>query len=141
MEVIFVTCALILLDDKVLCAQRSDRMHLPGLWEFPGGKIEAGESPEACLIREIKEELAITVHVVAALKPNEHAYSEGKLIRLIPFVCAWESGEISLLEHQQVKWLAKEDLKSLEWAPADVPIVDELLVNWNNIQKRLVDNN
>lgn len=139
MEVISVTCGLIFSDGKVLCAQRSAGMDLSGLWEFPGGKIEIGESSEACLIREIKEELAISIDIILAMKPNEHSYAGGKVIRLIPFVCLWESGEVKLLEHQKVKWLGKEDLKLLNWAPADVPIVDDLFAKWNNIQKQLVD--
>lgn len=114
-------------------------MSLPGLWEFPGGKIEQGESPEACLIREIEEELAISISLVSSLQPNEHTYPEGKVIRLIPFVCIWGSGEITLREHQDVKWLAKGELVLLNWAPADIPIVDELQQNWNTIQKLLVD--
>ncbi|REG78496.1 (deoxy)nucleoside triphosphate pyrophosphohydrolase [Algoriphagus antarcticus] len=139
MIVIPVTCALIFLDKKVLCAQRSETMSLPGLWEFPGGKIEEGESPADCLIREIKEELAISISLVGSLQPNEHSYTEGKVVRLIPFVCSWESGEITLLEHLDLQWLAREELKVVNWAPADIPIVDHLFVNWNNIQKQLVD--
>jgi len=139
MEVVPVTCALIFSDGKVLCAKRSEVMILPGLWEFPGGKIEEGESAEACLIREIKEELAISISLIGSLQANEHSYSGEKMIRLIPFICIWKRGKISLLEHQEVKWVAKEELKTLEWAPADIPIVDDLLANWNNIQKQLVD--
>ncbi|MEB2781847.1 (deoxy)nucleoside triphosphate pyrophosphohydrolase [Algoriphagus sp. C2-6-M1] len=139
MEVVLVTCALIFLDEKVLCAQRSEKMSLPRLWEFPGGKIEKKETPEACLIREIQEELAISIKVISSLRPQEPSYSAGIMIQLMPFICRWESGELILLEHQEVKWLPKGALKSLNWAPADIPIVDHLLENWNNIQKLLVD--
>ncbi|SFB59433.1 (deoxy)nucleoside triphosphate pyrophosphohydrolase [Algoriphagus aquimarinus] len=141
MEVVSVTCALIFLDQKVLCAQRSEAMQLPGLWEFPGGKIEKGESPEDCLIREIKEELAISINIIGSLRSNEHAYSDVKVIRLMPFICVWGSGKLKLVEHQEVKWLAKEELKSLNWAQADIPIVEDLYVNWNNIQEQLVEYN
>ncbi|MEB2776477.1 (deoxy)nucleoside triphosphate pyrophosphohydrolase [Algoriphagus sp. D3-2-R+10] len=140
-KVVSVTCALIILDNKVLCAQRSETMPLPGLWEFPGGKIEEDESPEACLIREIKEELAISIRVISSLRLNKHSYSKGKVIQLMPFICRWESGEINLLEHQEVKWLSRDELNSLNWAPADIPIVNDLFDNWNNIQKQLVDYN
>ena len=139
MEVISVTCALILLNERVLCAQRSDAMPLPGLWEFPGGKVEEGENPEACLKREILEELSISIRIIFPLKPNDHSYADRKVIHLMPFICKWESGEINLLEHQKVKWLSKEELRSLKLAPADIPIVEDLLANWNNIQKLLVE--
>lgn len=141
MGVISVTCALILLDDKVLCAKRSESMSLPGMWEFPGGKIEESESPEVCLIREIKEELGIKVKVFFSFKSNVHVYSPTKTVRLIPFVCGWESGEIVLLEHEEIKWLTQQELKSLDWAAADIPIVEDLVANWNNIQKQLVAKN
>ncbi|MFC5625732.1 (deoxy)nucleoside triphosphate pyrophosphohydrolase [Algoriphagus winogradskyi] len=139
MEVVLVSCALIFLNGKVLCAQRSNTMNLSGFWEFPGGKVEKNESPEACLVREIKEELAISVCTRLALKSSEYSYSAGKLIRLLPFVCSWQSGEITLLEHQEVRWVSKENIKSLNWAPADIPIVDELFENWNKIQDQLIN--
>ncbi|WP_192348883.1 (deoxy)nucleoside triphosphate pyrophosphohydrolase [Algoriphagus sp. Y33] len=139
MEVILVTCAVIFSDKRVLCALRSETMHLSGFWEFPGGKIEGKESPEDCLIREIREELAISIRIISAMKSNEHSYTEGKVLRLMPFACTWESGNIDLLEHEQVRWLTKEELKSVKWAPADLPIVEDLIGNWNNIQEQLVD--
>ncbi|MEP0711676.1 (deoxy)nucleoside triphosphate pyrophosphohydrolase [Algoriphagus sp.] len=139
MNLILVTCALIFSGEKVLCAQRSEKMNLPGFWEFPGGKIEEGETAESCLIREIEEELAISITLVSSLQPNEHAYSDEKVVRLLPFVCSWKSGELILREHQEVRFLPKERLKSLNWAPADIPIVDELLANWDQVQKQLVD--
>lgn len=141
MEVVLVTCAVIVSAGKVLCAQRSEAMPLPGFWEFPGGKIERGESSESGLIREIREELAMDVGIIGPLKPTEHSYLAGKTIRLLPFLCSWEGGDIHLLEHQAVKWLVKEELDSLNWAAADRPIVADLIGNWNNIQKELVDYN
>lgn len=129
MRIIPVTCALIFHQGKVLAAQRSAYMDLPGKWEFPGGKIEAGEDPKACLIREIKEELAIEIEILGALSPSQFIYPS-KMIRLFPFTANWKSGEIQLAEHEQVIWLDKKDLFSVDWAAADLPIVHELLEKW-----------
>jgi len=118
-----VTCALITNNqNQVLVAQRSETMSLPLKWEFPGGKIEADETAEDCLIREIKEELNIEIQIVKALPLNTHAYLK-VTIELIPFICKQISGEIILKEHAQYRWLHKNDLLALDWADADVPIV------------------
>lgn len=130
MKIIPVTCALIFHQGKVLAAQRSQAMDLPEKWEFPGGKVEQGENPEACLLREIREELAIGIRVFGSLQVSEYAYSPAKTIRLIPFAASWEEGEIQLLEHHQVTWLDRESLFSLDWAAADLPIVHELKEKW-----------
>ncbi len=129
MKTIPVTCALIIHQGKVLAAQRSDTMDLPGKWEFPGGKIEETEDPQSCLIREIKEELAMEIEIFGTLTPSEFRYP-GKSIRLLPFAAIWRSGEIRLLEHRQVVWLDRDFLFSLDWAEADVPIVHDLHENW-----------
>ncbi|WP_332914414.1 (deoxy)nucleoside triphosphate pyrophosphohydrolase [Algoriphagus boritolerans] len=86
---------------KVLAAKRSESMDLPGKWEFPGGKIEGGESPEECLIREIQEELAVRIKIIQALSPVEFSYTPGKIIRLIPFTATLESFDFHLLEHEK----------------------------------------
>ncbi|WPR76065.1 (deoxy)nucleoside triphosphate pyrophosphohydrolase [Algoriphagus sp. NG3] len=139
MEKIFVTCALLFSDQKVLCAQRSATMPLPGLWEFPGGKIEVGESAEECLAREILEELGINITVIQAMPASEYSYKSGVMIHLLPFICNWDEGELRLIEHQAARWLRKEELKTVNWAPADIPIVQDLMDKWNIIQKQLVD--
>ncbi len=118
-----VTCALIIQDDKILATRRSHGMHLAGKWEFPGGKLEEGETAEACIVREIQEELGIVVQPLAKLNPSEHHYPE-KSIRLIPFNCAIVEGEISLLEHAELKWLDKDALRSLDWAAADRKLIE-----------------
>ena len=122
-----VTCALIVnSQEQVLVAQRSHLMSLPLKWEFPGGKIEPNETPEACLIREIKEELNIEIQVLKALPSNTHPYPN-IIIKLIPFICAHLNGKIELKEHANFKWLLKEELLALDWADADVPIVRNYL--------------
>lgn len=122
-----VACAIIIDNqNKVIVCQRSETMHLPLKWEFPGGKIEAHEKPEECLIREIKEELDINIEIVEQLRSNDHHYSD-KSIRLIPFICNHLSGEIILKEHAGFKSLAPANLLELDWAEADIPIVREYL--------------
>ncbi|WPU98784.1 (deoxy)nucleoside triphosphate pyrophosphohydrolase [Mucilaginibacter sp. cycad4] len=118
-----VTCAIIVnTDGLVFAAQRSATMSLSLKWEFPGGKIEPGETAEACLIREIKEELHVDVEIVSSLPSNTHQYPN-VTIQLIPFVCKITAGEVLLKEHLDFKWLAKDELLALDWAEADVAIV------------------
>ena len=138
MDFIPVTCAVIWLEEKILCAKRSATMSQPGLWEFPGGKVEQGELPEDCLFREILEELNISIRIVIAMSPSEFSYSPEKTIRLLPFLCTWESGLIQLFEHEEVRWLTKQELFSVNWAPADFPIVQELDRFWNPVRKLIL---
>jgi 8-oxo-dGTP diphosphatase len=136
---IAVTCVLLFKRGKILAAQRSAAMDLPLLWEFPGGKVEKGESEKTCILREIKEELGIEIEVLERVGEFEYAYSEEKSIRLIPFLVVWKSGEIILLEHAQISWVGKSDLNTLDWAPADLPIVEYLERNWEEYQKKLLN--
>lgn len=99
---------------------------MPYFFEFPGGKIEEGESPENAILREIKEELAINVQVVKNLPSVTYSYSDQKVIRLFPFLCLWVSGEIHLLEHEEIQFLTFEDLDQLTWAQADIPVYEDL---------------
>jgi 8-oxo-dGTP diphosphatase len=121
-----VTCAIIEKDSRVLAAQRSRVMAMPLKWEFPGGKIKPGETPEHCLCREIVEELAIEVAVHHALAEKTHAYPEF-IITLYPFVCSIITGTITLREHAAVIWLPREKLASLDWAEADRPVLETYL--------------
>ena len=130
MKTIQVTCLVLLHQGKVLATQRSATMDLPGYWEFPGGKMETEESPTTCLIREIWEELSIGIRISRPLTPVLHTYPN-KSIQLIPFLATWESGTLQLTEHAQSQWLAQKDLLSLDWAPADIPIVHELNEHWD----------
>jgi len=124
MSVIRVTCGIIVKDGKILAAQRSETMKLPLKWEFPGGKIQEGESEEECLKREIKEELNILISIQYRLHPVLHNYGDFQ-IELIPFVAEYAGGALKLHEHRQAEWLTSNELLSLDWAPADIPILQE----------------
>jgi 8-oxo-dGTP diphosphatase len=122
-----VSCALIISHDGlVLVAQRSLNMHLPLKWEFPGGKVEPGESAEDCLVREVLEELGVEIKIVKKMVPS--VYDQGKqVIRLIPFQCTLVRGEVRLTEHAAFLWLAPAELNKLDWAEADIPIVKNFM--------------
>ena len=127
-KIIPVVCAIIEQDGLVLCALRSELMSLPEKWEFPGGKHEENELPEEALIREIKEELNIEIKIIEALPIAEHAYVPEKIIQLIPFRCVIVSEQKpSATEHEELRWVKRNELLQLDWAAADVPIVISLL--------------
>jgi len=123
MKHLHVSCAIIEKNGKVLSTQRSETMSLPLKWEFPGGKINDGERPEECLKRELQEELGIEVLISQALAPLTHRYSSF-VVTLYPFVCAITSGEIVLHEHKALTWLPPERLHELDWAEADIPLIN-----------------
>jgi 8-oxo-dGTP diphosphatase len=120
-----VVCAIITIDNKILVVQRNRTMTLPLKWEFPGGKIEPNETEEECITREIKEELNIEITLLKKLESSIYKYPT-ITIELIPFLANYEKGTINLKEHIQYKLLKKEELSSLDWAEADLPIVKEL---------------
>ena len=126
--VIPVACAIIEGPDGILCAQRSASMSLPLAWEFPGGKIEVGETAEVALIREIREELQVEVIVGRALPFSDHAYVADRIIRLFPFVCRLADGALPVPgEHAAMRWVKAEALRDLDWAAADVPVLEGYL--------------
>jgi 8-oxo-dGTP diphosphatase len=125
-NIVNVTCAIILIENKILVAQRSDKMKLPLKWEFPGGKLEENETEIDCVKREIKEEINIDIEVVKKLSSSIYDYGVFK-INLIPFIAKYIHGEIRLAEHKDYKLLEKVELLSLDWAEADLPIVEEFL--------------
>jgi 8-oxo-dGTP diphosphatase len=123
-----VVCALILRNGCVLCAQRSERMALPLKWEFPGGKLEPNELPEAALKREILEELGVEIEIVSALQVSEYSYDGVRTIRLIPFLaCIIDNNEPKAHEHSEIRWVPNSELMQLDWAAADVPIVQQFV--------------
>jgi len=122
-----VTCAIIEKRGKVLCAQRSAQMSHPLKWEFPGGKLEPGETLAACLKREIKEELGLDIAIQEQLPASKHTYSPTKVICLHPFICTILAGTITLKEHKQIAWLKLNELKVLDWAEADIPVLNHYI--------------
>lgn len=119
-----VTCALIEQFGRVLITQRSETMLQAMLWEFPGGKIEEGETEEACLVREIQEELNLSITPVKRLTPVVQSYGD-KTIELIPYICQYNRGAIKLDEHRSYHWVVPQDLANYDWCPADIPIMLE----------------
>ncbi len=117
-------CALIDVDGRVLIARRPAGKALAGLWEFPGGKVEAGESPEACLIRELNEELGITV-AHACLAPfvfASHAYGDTHLLMPLYLCRRWE-GFVTAREHEALAWVKPARMADYPMPPADEPLV------------------
>lgn len=106
----------------VLCVQRCPRGPLAGKWEFPGGKIEAGESPQEALAREIREELTCQVEVGEQVTRTSYEYHFA-IVNLTTFYCALVSGTPHLVEHAAMSWSQPEGLHELDWAPADIPAV------------------
>jgi 8-oxo-dGTP diphosphatase len=117
----------VILDEagRVLCALRSAQMSLAGHWEFPGGKIDADESPEVALAREIKEELGCMISVGELVADCTYAYPN-VTIRLRTYRAAIVSGEVHPAEHEKLDWFQVSELGSLVWAPADLPTIDAL---------------
>lgn len=120
-----VTAAIIINDGKVLIAQRAEKQKLAGRWEFPGGKVEAGETPEECLVREIEEELGIKIKVDSFFGENVYEYDTGT-IRLLAYKAKWVGGEFKLTDHSQIKWVRPEELEDHDFAPADIFFIKKL---------------
>ncbi len=128
MKTIEAVSAIIYHDNKFLCVQKGKNKYdyIAYKYEFPGGKVEEGETNEEAVVREIKEELNMSIDVVSQLSTVYHDYPDFKLI-LHNFLCTCNSPEIELLEHIDFKWLDKSELKSLDWAASDVAVVEELV--------------
>ncbi len=124
MKTIRVVAAIIVENGKVFATQRGYGEFKDG-WEFPGGKIEADETPEAAIVREIQEELDTEVEVVELLDTVEYDYPKFHL-SMKCFICKIKSGELVLKEHEAAKWLTKETLGSVNWLPADLGLVEKL---------------
>lgn len=126
---VVVVCAIILKEDKVFVTQRSEKMSLPLKWEFPGGKLAANESEEAGLHREIREELNISISILSRLTSNIHSY-DNITIDLVAYVANYVDGEIKLSEHKDGRWFDNGELVKLDWAEADIPILNKFLAEY-----------
>lgn len=120
-----VACAVIIQNNKVLAVKRGTTMKMAGKWEFPGGKVELGETPSQCIVREIYEELEMTIRVEDEWPSTTHQYSEF-MIELIPLRCKSDQVGPVLREHNDFRWLDYESLFGLDWAEADIPIRDKV---------------
>ena len=124
MKTVRVVAAIIIENGKVFATQRGYGEFKDG-WEFPGGKIEPGETPEEAIVREIKEELDTEVEVIELLDTVEYDYPNFHL-SMGCFICKIKSGDLVLKEHEAAKWLTKDTLGSLEWLPADMGLGGEI---------------
>ncbi len=124
-NIIKVTAAILEKDGKIIIAQRKINDHLSGMWEFPGGKIEPGETPEQCLGRELMEEFDIDVNIGEYLGSNIHHYDHIS-IELMAYRASWVSGIITMNDHNAYRWVTIEQLDTFDFAPADIPFVDML---------------
>lgn len=124
MKVVDVVAAIIVRDGKVLATQRGYG-DLEGGWEFPGGKIERGESPEQALVREIREELEASIDVGARLITVEHDYEKFHL-SMRCYVCSLASKHVVLTEHHAARWVGAADIDDLAWLPADIMVVEAI---------------
>ena len=124
MKAIRVVAAIITYEDKIFATQRGYG-EFEGGWEFPGGKVEEGETPEEALVREIKEELDVEVEVEDLLDTVEYDYPKFHL-SMDCFICKVKYGDFVLKEHKNAKWLTKDTLNSVGWLPADEGLVKKI---------------
>ncbi len=131
MKKIEVVAAIIQKDRKIFATQRGYGEFKDG-WEFPGGKIESGESPQQALVREIREELDTEIEVGELIETVEYDYPQFHLT-MHCFWCTIKSGELILKEHEAAKWLTAEELESVDWLPADLGVVEKLKCQCANV--------
>ncbi len=120
-----VTAAIAVRDGRVFIAKRRNAGKLPGKWEFPGGKSEAGESLEACLRREIREELGVEIEIAGHFGTSIYDYPFGS-IRLEAFIVKLLSEDFTLLDHSEVHWADLRKIDGYDFSPADIPFVEKL---------------
>lgn len=124
---LLVTCAVIRnSQNQILAVQRSEKMRMALQWEFPGGKLEAGETEKEGLLREIREELALDIHLGIRMQPVHHDYG-AFTICLIPYWARIGNEDVQLREHIAYRWMPPKNLPELDWAAADLPVVQQIL--------------
>jgi 8-oxo-dGTP diphosphatase len=130
MKKVEVVAGIIFFQDQILCVQRPQNklLYISEKFEFPGGKIEAGETKEEALQRELVEELNVSVKIKSFYLTVVHQYPDFELT-MHGFMCEVDSKELTLNEHIDQKWLKREELENLDWAAADIPIVNKLVLN------------
>lgn len=126
MKTLYVVAAVIVENNKIFSAQRPNKGEVGLKWEFPGGKIEPGEKEQDALKREIIEEFDTTLKIGNKITTISHQYKDFKII-MSAYLCSILNGNLLLKEHIDSKWLTRDNIKNVDWAPADIPIVDELL--------------
>ena len=120
-----VVAGIITRNKTVLIARRAPHKPMAGKWEFPGGKIEADESPERALEREIFEEFGVVIRTGPYIASNTHDYGDFK-IELLAYYARYVEGEFELTDHDQIAWVSNKELKSYDLAEADIPLIDKL---------------
>ncbi|WP_462421401.1 (deoxy)nucleoside triphosphate pyrophosphohydrolase [Salinicoccus sp. Marseille-QA3877] len=115
-------------DDEILCAQRPEGKNLALKWEFPGGKVEEDETETEALVRELDEEMECQIDVLDKITTTVYEYDFG-IVELTTYYAKILSGDIKLLEHVDMKWMSRENIGVLDWAPADIPAI-ELIQNY-----------
>ncbi|MDX9933627.1 MAG: (deoxy)nucleoside triphosphate pyrophosphohydrolase [Sphaerochaetaceae bacterium] len=138
MKHIHVVAAVLFENGKVFAAKRNNYGELALKWEFPGGKVEAGETGETALAREIREELSSTISVETLLLSTQHTYTTFSLT-MDAYVCRLIDGELTINEHIDCRWLAKHELFSVDWAEADIPIVLKISEMLGNVAWNVID--
>ncbi len=130
MKTIEVVAAVIAADNRIFATQRGYGDFKDG-WEFPGGKMEPGETPQQALVREIEEELETEIKVGKLLRTVDYDYPKFHLT-MHCFLCEIASGDLTLVEHEAAKWLTAETIDSMDWLPADLMIIEDIkaAMNW-----------
>jgi A/G-specific adenine glycosylase len=126
MKHVEVAIAIVLRGSRLLITRRKADGPLGGLWEFPGGKCEPGETPEQCLARELREELAITARPVMSFPPITHCYAHAEVC-LHPYLCLHESGEPQLIGCQDARWIEPAQLRDFPFPEANARLIDQII--------------